>query len=214
MCSSNLDLQRTAVLFAEPRLHPARLDSDYGLGLGGTSFYVVDGQSAPVWQALVGAGGCLLDHVHQPQYWPDGRGRIHGEGFHAALHQLLRENSALTKQFHAAATVTLPDGATVTVYARDGEASLEQTRAWLSWIRDQLPGSASWAELGVDTAERLSRAGRAAEACELWNWVRETKPYRGLVECPRLGTDTCGQARFAALAAQRWSSNGCRAPGR
>lgn len=213
--AQHCDRERTSMLFAEPRLNPGVGSSDYGLGIGARSFYVLDAQANPAWPTLLGSRGCLVTHSQQPLYWPDGRGRVDGEGLIKALHRALERKTAadqaLTAGFTAVASFVLPDGATATVHKRASDADLTERLLWASWLAEQVPGSGSAAALWAGIGNELQAANRSTEACKVWGYAAAARPFRGLVAWEKISASFFAQEQAARSARAQRSRHACPA---
>lgn len=200
-------LDATSPLFQDLHLVIDPRDSGYQVGLSPRSHYVPDLQQ-PFVDPLVRQGACLIVHTGQPRSWPDGHGRLHGEGLIDSLASLVQDRrDPLSQAFQPVARVGLPDAHEVVVYRRDREATLEERAAWADRLADWMPQAGVWAGFWRDVGGELDAAGQREKACTNWRRAAASRPMRGLVRCERVDVALCLDAvlpaRDGAQRAQR-----------
>ena len=189
-------------MFQDLHLVANARDSGYPAGLTVRSHYVPELQR-PFTEPLLLERGCLVIHTGQPLSWPDGHGRLHGEGLIQDLAKWVQDRrDPFAQAFQVIASVPLPDGHEVRVYRRDREANLDERAAWADRLARWMPLAGVWAQFWRDTGSELHTAGRKAEACTNLQRAAEARPLRGLAHCERVDPGLCLDAVVPARQAR------------
>jgi len=189
--TANCAHDASLMLFAEPRLAPGgRLESGAGLGITSDSPYVVDTSVRARLDALVVAGGCLVDSDPWHPQWHGGRGRVHAEGLMGRLHRE-RATGALRGAFEAVSQQALPNGVRATVWRRSHAANLSERQALAHALADEMPKSGALAFFWLEVGRALLQDGQLPQGCAVVALAADSHPLRGQVACERANPGLC-----------------------